>query len=288
MIRRLQIPVVAGLLAGSTLTSLHADSVTLLPSADTYLSEHFTGPSGSVDLVIGTQGSFASLAKNHGLIQFDFSSIPAGVTVTGVVFTIKATKAPSGASPSNFHLHRVLREWSEADSTWTIRLSPDVPWGSNGGAAGTDYAIESSSQQRIAGVGTYTFPATPGLIADVTAWLADPTTNHGWLVVTEDESIQETACRFGSRDTPATTPSLVVQYEAAPELRITSTDFDQGQFCLHFVAQAGTNYFVERRDALEQGAWSTITNLPPNTTGPVTVCDPIVPAGNRFYRVGAR
>ena len=275
------------LLAGLAGNRVHADTITLNPSQDTYLSEHFLGPNGTAfDMVIGTQGSSSGLTRNHGLIQFDLSSIPPGAVVSSVTLRLTVARVPLTPANSTFHLHRLLRPWNALESTWQLRLQPDENWDIPGGQEGTDFSAASSASVLVANLAEDTFASTPQLVADVNLWLNNSSTNHGWLVKTEDESVAFTARRFASTEGGPAAPLLEIQFEVPTLLRITSNEITGGQFCLHFIAQQGKAYIVERRDSLSGGTWTAIRHLPPaGTTGEVVVCDP-VGTSNAFYRVG--
>ena len=268
-----------------------ADTVTLNPAQDTFISEQFSGPNGvGFDMVIGTQGMTVFFKKNRGLIQFDLSSIPVGAVVNSVALRLMATAAPRATNNnSNFNLHRVLRPWNALESTWVLRLEPDENWEFPGGQAGTDFAETASSSAFISSEGSYTFASMPGLVADVSAWLANPPANHGWLVKTEDESVGFTARRFASREAPGA-PVLEVQFDLPPPaLRIDSAAIVAGDFCARFSTKAGKTYTLERRERVDTGDWTVVATRPPvDADGEATLCDPVAAEGNRFYRVGER
>jgi hypothetical protein len=262
---------------------LAADSVTLSPVADTFISEHFLEPNGNgLDMVIGTQGVVSGSAKDRGLIKFDLSQIPRGATINSVTLQVNVNRAPTASSPNGFNLHRLLRPWAESESTWVLRLAPDQNWDAPGAAAGSDYSQTVSGSTVVGGPGPYTFSSTAGMVADVAAWIADPSANNGWLVKTADESISSSARRFDSRES-ATGPQLIVDFTP---LRIDSFGISNGEFCLRFNGKAGKSYVIERRERLDQGTWTQVTTLPPRgSDGPVTVCDaPLMPTSG-FYRV---
>src|SRR5207249_7454081 len=48
--------------------------------------------------------------------------------------------------------------------------------------------------------------------ADAQAWLNNPATNFGWMLITESERTPESARRFGSREDPSHAPVLVIGY----------------------------------------------------------------------------
>lgn len=265
-----------------------AASITLNPMHDTFISEAFTTPNGAgTDMVIGTQGSTAGFTKNRGLIQFDLSSIPPGAVVQSVTLHLTVTRPPSTPINSNFQLHRVLRDWDDLQSTWTLRLEPDENWETPGAQAGTDFATTVSSSVPVAGVGDYTFASTPELVADVTAWLTNSTANHGWLVKTEDESVGFTARRFASSEGLSSAPVLEIQFEAAEPLRIKLATIVADQICFSFTAKAGKSYTLERREQVDSSTWTIVATLPaPDITAEALLCDALVQTGSRFYRVG--
>lgn len=263
-----------------------AVSITLNPVQDTFISEVIGTPNGmGMDMVIGTQGAAAGFAKNRGLIQFDLSSLPPGAVVQSATLRLTVTKVPFTPTNSDFHLHRMIQPWDDLESTWSLRLDPGENWAVPGGEEGADFSATASGSALVAGEGDYTFESTPELVADVNAWLTNSAENHGWLVKTEDESVGFTARRFASREGLSGAPVLEVRFEAP---QISSAEIVGGQFCLRFTARQGKSYVVERRDEVDGGTWTAITNLPAaDVTGEVTVCDPLG-TGTGFYRVGER
>jgi len=260
-------------------TSILAATADLAPSADTYISTHFPGPNGEgADMVIGTQGSRAGFAQNRGLVRFDLSSIPAGAHVDSVSFEISLTKSPSFPPTANYQLHRFLTDWSESDATWGMRTVSDE-WMSPGAEAGTEYSTNVSGSALIGSTGTFPFSGT-GMATDVEFWIANPTANRGWLIKTEDESVELTARRV------AAGPHLIVNYTVVAAPHIDSVALNNGQFCASFQARTGKRYVLERRADVDSGGWTEVANLPPAAAdGPASLCDP-AGQGNGFYRIG--
>ena len=95
------------------------------------------------------------------------------------------------------------------DVTWTLRTYPSIAWAS----AGVEFAPASASQG-IGGAGPRSFASTPGLVADVQAWLDSPATNHGW-VLRGDEATGQSVRRTYSREAalPGQRPVLEVTYD---------------------------------------------------------------------------
>jgi len=216
------------LLVGLFINALAADglaaTVTLQSVADTSLFE--TNPDsnlGASDLAAGTT---AKNLKSRALIRFDLAGeVPANATVTSVTMTLRVTKAPPGAVASTFGLHRVLQDWGEGtktgivgdpasagEATWNARRFPATLWSAPGAAAPADYVAKASGSSLVAGLGNFTFASTPDLVADVQAWLADPGSNFGWMLISQAEATARTARRFGSSEDPATAPSLTIGF----------------------------------------------------------------------------
>jgi len=266
--------------------SVRADSVTLTPVADTFISEHFAGPNGSsAELVMGTQGDVANGARNRGLVKFDLTSIPTNAFIDSVSLRVTVNKTASGGEGSLFHLHTVKVPWAESAGTWFVR-SAGQNWATPGGAAGTDYAEDSSGNTFVGGTGATTFETTTGLVADVTAWLNSPTSNYGWLIKTEDESVEKTAGRFSAREHPNTSPQLTVQYTVPPPPpQIDSVSIEGTNFCVNFQGVAGSIYVLESRADIESGDWAMVAGLVAEADGPQQLCHPLI-GPKRFYRLG--
>ena len=279
---------ICALLVAGWVENASAAAVTNTPATDTFISVHWLGPNGGgIDMVIGTQGVSADEAQNRGLMKFDFSNIPAGAQINSVTLDITVTKIPLSPATGTFELHRMLRAWSEADSTWQNRVAGEQ-WGEPGGEVGVDYVAAVSGTATVGSVAgqTYTFASSPGMIADVTRWITNGAENHGWLVKTEPEENAFTARRFGSSE-GSSPPRLIVNYTAvAPRPVINSAALNGGQLCVGFNATAGKSYVLERRAAVDSGGWTEVATLPPPAAnGPATLCDPLG-TGNGFYRIG--
>ena len=140
------------------------------------------------------------------------------------------------AGNENTTIHKVLAAWGEGtsdaagqegggttattnDATWVNRLHPATPWA----AAGGDF-VASASATTVVGVAPagYIWTSTT-VIADVQGWLTDPATNFGWIVI-GNESISQTAKRFGSRQNPtfAQQPKLSITYISTVPVVLTS------------------------------------------------------------------
>jgi len=216
--------VVAAPLAGLA----RAETVVVTPSQDNTLIEDATGSlsNGAGNyLFAGRSNQSAGLSIRRGLVQFDLAGkVPSGVVITSVRLTMNMSRTNFGAAFVS--LHRVGASWGESgsaalgeegagaaaevgDATWLHRSYDTVTWSSAGG----DFAPVASASIVVVGIGSYTWGSTPEMIADVEAWLADPSANHGWAVV-GDESVSGSSKRFGTHENPDALqrPTLAITY----------------------------------------------------------------------------
>jgi hypothetical protein len=98
---------------------------------------------------------------------------------------------------------------THGDATWLHRFFDTDLWTTSGG----DYATASSASTAVQSNGTYQWGNTAAMVADVRAWLANPATNFGWIVI-GDENVPVTTKRFDSRENTnaAQRPSLTVYF----------------------------------------------------------------------------
>jgi len=216
-----------------------AGQVTLFPVADTALSENWSGNNFG-GMPFAMSGTTQNFTANRALFRFDPSdALPRGAVITSASLSLEVTREPEdGYNISDFGVHRVLRSWSEGDNvtpagspspasgapadsgeaTWNFRHALLEPWGAPGGQAGVDYVAAASASTTVYGVGDspYVF-SSQGMVDDVQFWLAHPESNFGWMLVSQAESLDFTARRFGTREDPLNIPTLNVDFDMAPE-----------------------------------------------------------------------
>jgi hypothetical protein len=223
------------LLAGAL--GAKADTVSLPAAADTSIfSPYPDNDFGASTLVSGANGiGFPGRA----LFRFDLSSIPSDAVFTDAQITLTVLKVPpgdqhAGAVDSDFGLYPMLVSWQEGsgggnsgaraqpgDTTWNERMAGVAAWGSPGGQIGTDFANNASTSTSIGTqTGLYAWGATPQLLSDLQSWLSDPSTNFGYMMISDGENQAGTARRFASLESSgpgASPPTLIVTYTVAPE-----------------------------------------------------------------------
>ncbi len=200
-----------------------ADVVTIQPVRDNTLFEDASGSlSNGAGPVLFAGNNGQDLAR-RALLRFDAAgSLPAGARIDDVVLSLNVSNAPN-AILRTFTLHLVLQDWGEGvssttsgsgapatanDATWVNTFWPNELWTSAGG----HFVSAASASQSVGDVGVYTWTG-PGMKADVQAWVDHPATNLGWLI-RSDEVTLNTARRFDSRENSvaANRPTLTISY----------------------------------------------------------------------------
>ncbi len=216
------------LLAGSVLSLACAQSsVTLTAAQDTTL---YDDPNGALAngagpaLFLGTAGGSSGGAARRALVRFELAgAIPAGARILDARLSLFVEQT-SATQPRLATAHRVLAPWLEGsvvapgngggggpalpgESTWLFRDYPNVPWINPGG----DFEPAPSFAFELPIAGAVESSPEVGLIADLESWRADPSSNFGWLLKT-DESGPGTARRCSSRQAAANPPRLQIFY----------------------------------------------------------------------------
>jgi hypothetical protein len=287
------------LIAGLPAAPTFGGSATLHPSADTSLfsfaPDNNLGHTPNVFV-----GANNSSAPGRGLFRFDFTgTIPTNAVIQSAALTVQVVTAPVGGVASVFNLRRVLADWGEGagtgnngtaatvgEATWNNRFHPATPWTLPGGDLTNDFAANLSASLAIDTVGTYTFLSNSNLVADVQQWVTNPSTNFGWVLQSESETIASTARRFASREDTNRAPSLTVAYTLTGALDSQSIKSVGNQIQISFLAAAGQTYTAQFRESLATGTWLTLTNIPaPDITTNLLILDPSPTNPHRFYRL---
>lgn len=146
------------------------------------------------------------------VVAFDVASvIPPNATILSAELNLTLNKSRLGTF--NFDLHKLTSDWGEGssdalgeegggavsaanDATWLHTFFNSMFWSNPGG----DYSPTISSSTSIGStLGTYTFPSTPQMVADVKDWYENPASDFGWIVI-GDETAPGSSKRFGSRE----------------------------------------------------------------------------------------
>lgn len=230
-----------GLLAGLLGTGAHAQVIQINPDRDNTLYEPSTATELSSalgpQLFAGRTGGIGG--GNHirrGLLRFDVAgSVPFAATIGSVELTVECSMVSvlDVGVARTIRLQRATADWGEGtsdagisggsgavattgDASWNFAFFPGTAWATAGG----DISPTVSSTISVPSEGTYTFPSTPQLVADVQDMLANPAGNFGWVILGE-EGAPGGARAFDTREAPAypfyggTAPELEIQLVGA-------------------------------------------------------------------------
>lgn len=203
------------------------ESVTIEASRDNTLYESGDAPgdqrsNGSGDHLFA--GLTNTGSARRALVWFDVASaVPDGATIVEAEFTLTVSRTISGTQ--SMRVHRVLSDWGEAgsdaaqnegrgadaepdDATWMYAFFGTEQWDRPGG----DFAADASAEAAAGGAGAVAW-TSDGLAADVQAWLGDPDSNFGWIVLGSESGGSSTK-RLNSREngSAGTRPMLTIRY----------------------------------------------------------------------------
>ena len=201
-----------------------ADIVVLSPAKDNTLYEDGAGILSNGQGIYFFAGFTLSQSLRRGLIEFDLTAIPANATIMDASLSMYLSMAHGGSAAIS--LHKTLRDWGEGasdagepggagiqaetnDATWFHTFYDTVFWTTHGG----DFSPTISATTTVNTVNmTYTWSGS-GVVADVQAWVSNPSNNFGW-VIRGNETTTGKAQRFNTRENTSNQPRLTVTYQA--------------------------------------------------------------------------
>jgi hypothetical protein len=209
---------------------LRAETVALIATLDATLIEDPAGDlaNGAGPAFFAGRTSQSNDSRRRALVFFDVASaLPRAASIKSAELALVLT--PANDSIADVAVHRVLSPWSEGtssasggggapavagDATWLHTFYDTQFWAMPGG----DFAPDPSGFTAVGSPGVYVWGTTPALEADVQSWLDEPDSNHGWLLIGNEEA-PTTSKRFASRENPAEEmrPQLLVVYEITCE-----------------------------------------------------------------------
>ena len=215
-----------GSLVGCPKPKVTMTSVSMTSIKDATLYEDAAGAlsnGAGQHMFAGTKGAGHVV---RGLVAFDVAGkVPAGMTLTAVKLRLNMSAA-SLNSAQTMGLHRVLADWGEGSTVASGGGGGGGP-ASNGGATwlhtffsaklwshpGGDFETTSSASIDVAGINAYEWGSTDQMVADVQMWLDNPSSNHGWLLMGNDNATS--AKRFDTREnsSEANRPSLTLTFD---------------------------------------------------------------------------
>ena len=204
---------------------MHAATVTLYAVKDNTLIESDIGElsnGAGEGIFCGRLGSNGSGRKLRLVLAFNLSAIPQNATITGASLRLYLEQGHGGTFTHN--VYRLLNTWGEGtsnafggqgtfstpnDATWIHRFFPNTYWNNPGG----DFSPTVSASTSVSNTSTAYTWIGQGLINDVQAWTNDPSSNFGWMIRGNENSLG-TAKKFISSNwaTNPNRPQLTVTY----------------------------------------------------------------------------
>jgi PKD repeat protein len=175
---------------------------------------------GETTLDIRDVNSDSALLR-FAIFQSEGGPVPNGATITSAMLSLYKYWGPDGV----FNAFRLLKNWSETQSTWNNAAS-GTPWTSPGAlSAGNDYVATADGQGSIAdaqanGCGSAPYPAACWLNIDVTSGVqafASGTPNYGWKLSQVSSSNIYSYKDFNSKENQGFAtlrPKLTIQYSS--------------------------------------------------------------------------
>ena len=222
-----------------THTDLRADVAELPAILDTSLYEDVNGRLGNGAgqyLFVGRTWDQNGIDKllRRALVKFDLGAVPTGSTINSASFGITIDQVPPAASSFIISLHTVTDNWGEGasnapgpegrgttaqvgDATWLHRFYDSELWNAPGG----DFAPGAVASAPISSAPqSVTFASSPQLVAAVQAWVDDPASNHGWILL-GDEVVTQNARRILSRENAGPgNPLLTIEFTPPPPVAV--------------------------------------------------------------------
>jgi hypothetical protein len=211
--------------------SVHAGSLTLQPSHDTFINNRFPDNNNghSLSIFTGTEGLGGVL---RGLIRFD---LPAGLAGRASIdsATLRLTTialgdgvAGTAGTAGTVSLQALTQPWIEgtgfANSVTTFVVGQACTTGASWNkpecslastwSGGSVVATVSASATVPAAIGSEVAWTSAQLIADAQAWLDTPGTNNGWRLTSSTEGNTAQVQRFASAEAASLQPSLAIDF----------------------------------------------------------------------------
>jgi len=170
--------------------------------------------------------------RRRGVLAFDLSALPPGALVTDASLRMYLGFTQDSTARL-VSLHAAAASWGEGaslatgnqtngapaqpgDATWLRRFFDTTSWASPGG----DFDSPASATTTVGtATGTFHTWTGTGLIGDVQQWISVPSSNFGWVVVSDAETTRRSQRRFdtGESAVSAQRPTLTVTYALPTE-----------------------------------------------------------------------
>lgn len=179
-------------------------------SEDSDINESLPNFNEGGNSTLNTWQDTGSSNERKSLIRFTgLTNITGPVTVSSATLSVYAT---GDDTASTFNVYRVLRAWTEANSTWN-NYTTSTAWATAGAnSSGTDIASSATATAVTGGNAAYVDISTAQLAADVEDMINNGG-NNGWILVWNSGSDSQFVHR-SSEGTDGQRPKLSVTYTA--------------------------------------------------------------------------
>jgi len=216
-----------------------AETISLVAARDNTLYQSTSGAlsnGAGQHLFVGRTAQANSLSRRRALLKFDVAGeIAAGSVIQSATLTLHMSRTATASVLID--VHRAFADWGEGasdaplqegagaaaapgDATWLHTFSNTTSWATSGG----DFDPTPLASSNVVGIGFYEWTSS-AITADVQAWLDNPASNHGWILL-GFETLPQTAKRFDSREhaNAAWRPTLTVEF-SSPAAPVASLGF---------------------------------------------------------------
>ncbi|HEY53423.1 MAG TPA: DNRLRE domain-containing protein [Caldilineae bacterium] len=153
--------------------------------------------------ILGIQPEGAKVS----LYRFDFAELPVGANVN-IAWMGFWTVNDQGQRDFVGHVHRLLRPWSEQESTWN-QAANGAPWEVPGALGASDVAAEMSAETKLAPTSKDSwFDVTE----DVSGFLSGALENYGWRMTVEGGANLQYQLASSENLDPALLPEFYFEY----------------------------------------------------------------------------
>ena len=130
----------------------------------------------------------------------------------------------------------------------------------------------------------FVFGSTNQLLEDLSAWIQNPATNNGWILISDGEATTSTARHFDSSES-GNPPQLIVSYSVPAEIpSIIGMRQESTSFVFEVPGAAGWFYNIQGRSEPDRGAWTPFTNAPAGAgLTPIIITVPMTNS-HQFFR----
>ncbi len=142
---------------------------------------------------VGADGTLP-LEAIAGLLRWDITAVPAGVTVHSASLTLNITNN----SVNTYEIYELKRNWVETEATWNRAMAASN-WQTAGAQGSLDRGNVVLGTVTATGLGSFTIQLNEAGIDVVQRWVDEPATNFGFIV--QDYAGANDRTDFSSRQT---------------------------------------------------------------------------------------